>query len=178
MGGRSLHWCPPNCAVPPPRCQGVLSRHSHKFCGVLNGLDYDCWNPQHDWQLAHHYSAGRMPEQSLHLARRVRAWVGWYRCCQSLVPSPHTEVLPATCGHAPLADQPQGKERCKAALLAELGLPYQPPAGTIPQAPPSRPLLAVVSRLTQQKGLPLILRGIEVALHRGAQARSRKPPKP
>jgi glycogen synthase len=35
--------------------------------------------------------------------------------------------------------------------------------------PSGRPLLAVVSRLTEQKGLPLILHGMRVALEAGAQ---------
>jgi hypothetical protein len=81
-------------------------------------------------------------------------------------------------------------------LLEELGLPYTPPGqpqpghhqqhangsngsgandsgngsggnGAGPQ--PGRPLLAVVSRLTVQKGLPLILHGIRTAIARGAQ---------
>jgi hypothetical protein len=50
---------------------------------------------------------------------------------------------------------------CKEHLLSELGLPSSVDA---PQ-----PLVAIVSRLTQQKGLPLIVRGIEVAIERGAQ---------
>lgn len=42
------------------------------------------------------------------------------------------------------------------------------PAAGQPQ--PGRPLLAIISRLTQQKGLPLMLHGLELALSRGAQA--------
>jgi starch synthase len=35
----------------------VLQRHQVKFGGVLNGLDYDMWNPQADPLIPHHYSA-------------------------------------------------------------------------------------------------------------------------
>ncbi len=35
--------------------------------------------------------------------------------------------------------------------------------------PSGRPLLVIVSRLTEQKGLPLMLHGVRVALERGAQ---------
>ena len=64
-----------------------------------------------------------------------------------------------------------GKEICKASLLQDLGLPYVPPAdlGSNGGGSHGRPLLAIVSRLTQQKGLPLIIHGMRVALSRGAQ---------
>ena len=52
-----------------------------------------------------------------------------------------------------------GKALCKAALQAELGL----------QAAPDRMLLTVVSRLTEQKGLPLLLANLPALIQRGAQ---------
>lgn len=52
-----------------------------------------------------------------------------------------------------------GKERCKAALQAELGLQDEPDAL----------LFGVVSRLTDQKGLNLVLAGAEALLRRGGQ---------
>jgi hypothetical protein len=56
-------------------------------------------------------------------------------------------------------------QACKQALLSELGLPR----ATDSTHPSGRPLLAVVSRLTEQKGLPLIVHGIKVAIENGAQ---------
>ncbi len=35
----------------------ALSVHSGKFGGVLNGIDYDTWNPQTDPLIPHHYDA-------------------------------------------------------------------------------------------------------------------------
>jgi starch synthase len=52
-----------------------------------------------------------------------------------------------------------GKARCKAALQAELGL----------QARPEAPLFAVVSRLTSQKGLDLLLEAVPALRREGAQ---------
>jgi starch synthase len=52
-----------------------------------------------------------------------------------------------------------GKTRCKAALQAEMGLAVQARA----------PLFGVVSRLTEQKGLHLVLAGIDEMLARGGQ---------
>jgi starch synthase len=128
----------------------VLSAHRHKFSGVLNGIDHEAWCPEAD---------------------------------------PYT---PAKFS----ASDPANKEECKRLLLEELGLPYTRPARLLAaagdangangangahngngngngtdHAPPEagRPLVAVVSRLTVQKGLPLILHGLRTALARGAQ---------
>ncbi|MBO9651536.1 MAG: glycogen synthase GlgA [Variovorax sp.] len=52
-----------------------------------------------------------------------------------------------------------GKARCKAALQEELGLAPQPDA----------PLFVVVSRLTEQKGLRLVLEGLDALVANGGQ---------
>ncbi|MBA3598146.1 MAG: glycogen synthase GlgA [Methylibium sp.] len=57
------------------------------------------------------------------------------------------------------AERPQGKRECKAALQREMALP--PDAGA--------PLLAVVSRLSEQKGLDLVLGVLPALLRLGAQ---------
>ncbi len=53
----------------------------------------------------------------------------------------------------------QGKARCKAALQQSMGL----------QTDPSAPLLAIVSRLTAQKGLDLLLQALPALIAQGAQ---------
>lgn len=57
------------------------------------------------------------------------------------------------------ADKPAGKARCKAALQQELGLEQRADV----------PLFGVVSRLTEQKGLHLVLATLDVILSRGGQ---------
>ena len=57
------------------------------------------------------------------------------------------------------AKKPAGKARCKAALQQELGLAVNPDA----------PLFGVVSRLTEQKGLYLVLAVMEELIERGGQ---------
>ncbi len=57
------------------------------------------------------------------------------------------------------ADKPAGKSRCKAALQAEMGLTQTADA----------PLFAVVSRLTEQKGLQLVLAALDTLLEGGGQ---------
>lgn len=96
--------------------QSVLGRHSHKFCGVLNGIDQHMWNPADD------------------------------------------PLLPPGAHYTP--SDTRGKAACKAALLAELGLPYSDPAQAAGRV--GRPLVVIISRLTQQKGLPLMLHGLQV----------------
>ncbi len=80
---------------------GYLRARADRLFGIVNGVDYRIWSPEHDAYLAAPFSA------------RDRA----------------------------------GKARCKAALQAELGLPIEP----------DLPLFAVVSRLTPQKGIDLLI---------------------
>lgn len=56
-------------------------------------------------------------------------------------------------------EQMTGKARCKAALQAEAGL----------EARKDAPLFTVVSRLTEQKGLNLVLAGVDDLVHGGGQ---------
>lgn len=79
----------------------VFRRRREQLRGILNGIDYQVYNPEKDKYLPAHFSA------------------------------------------ADLA----GKAECKAALQERLGLPENPQA----------PLLVLVSRLTEQKGLDLLL---------------------
>ncbi|MDR1545650.1 MAG: glycogen synthase GlgA [Deltaproteobacteria bacterium] len=79
---------------------GVLRLYASKLHGIVNGVDYDLWNPAVDPHLAANYSAER----------------------------------------------PAGKKICKDALQTELSLPRS-----------DRPLFGMVSRLTAQKGLTLIV---------------------
>ncbi len=82
--------------------EGLLRRlaDERRLSGILNGIDYDEWNPATDPYIAAHYSA----------------------------------------------EQPQGKATCKAALQEACG--WQPD--------PTKPVIGLVSRLTDQKGLDLI----------------------
>lgn len=86
--------------------EGVLARRSNDLYGILNGADYDRWNPETD------------------------------------------PFLPAFYGPASTA----GKERCKTALLQELGLG---------PGRAKRPIAAVISRLDTQKGLDWIVEILE-----------------
>lgn len=38
--------------------EGVLKNRSHQIFGILNGLDYDAWNPKDDALLAHPFATG------------------------------------------------------------------------------------------------------------------------
>ena len=41
--------------------QGTLKRHVHKFGGVLNGIDYNVWNPDIDDQIVQRYTPEQLP---------------------------------------------------------------------------------------------------------------------
>ncbi|EHR70832.1 glycogen/starch synthase, ADP-glucose type [Burkholderiales bacterium JOSHI_001] len=69
---------------------------------------------------------------------------------------------PAADAHIPVrfdAGKPGAKARCKAALQADLGLAVQD----------DKPLFAIVSRLAEQKGLPLLLAALPEITSRGGQ---------
>jgi starch synthase len=93
--------------------EGVLKQRSGSLTGILNGVDYDVWNPETDRAIAQRFDA----------------------------------------------DAPGGKAACKSALCRELGLATEP----------ERPLLVVVSRLTEQKGLDLLLAALPRLIQGGGQ---------
>lgn len=95
------------------RLDGLLRWRSADLIGILNGVDYDEWNPATDRFLAANYS-----DHSL-----------------------------------------AAKIECKRDLLARYNLPPDP----------DRPVIAIVSRLTVQKGLDLIAQSIWRMLDTGAR---------
>ena len=91
---------------------GVLEERSHDLHGVINGIDYDVWNPAKDPSIAQPYSV----------------------------------------------DDPGGKAACRGALRAELGLEAAP-----------GPVVGLVTRLVEQKGLDLVLQALPRILAEGCQ---------
>jgi starch synthase len=94
--------------------QGVLLERSRDLFGIVNGVDYNVWDPARDPHLAAAYTLDTLGE---------------------------------------------GKPRCKAALQRAFGLPEEPRA----------PLLGMVARLADQKGLDLLAGAGPAILETGAQ---------
>ncbi len=92
--------------------EGVMTAREKDLFGILNGADYDEWDPGRD---------------------------------------PH---LP--CRYGP--DSLEGKEACKAALLAEMG---------IDKDRAQAPLVGMISRLASQKGVDLVLEGLPELMDAG-----------
>jgi starch synthase len=82
---------------------GILRSRSGDLVGILNGIDYDQWNPERDVHLPAPFSASYL----------------------------------------------EGKVVCKRAVLEEYGIP-------VSQASMGRPLVAMISRMVDQKGLDLV----------------------
>lgn len=93
------------------RFDGLLRSRREDLFGILNGVDYDEWNPATDPYIAARYSA--------------------------------TDL--------------RGKAMCKRDLLQAFGLPGEP----------ERPLIGCISRLSEQKGVDLILEAADRMLDRG-----------
>ena len=79
---------------------GVVGANKHKLSGIINGIDYDVWNPKTDKLITKRFSAIDM----------------------------------------------SGKKSCRAALLEECGF-----------ADDGRPVVTFVGRLTEQKGVDIML---------------------
>ncbi|HEV2879299.1 MAG TPA: glycogen synthase GlgA [Candidatus Eremiobacteraceae bacterium] len=93
--------------------EDLFAARSRDLTGILNGVDYDVWDPRHDPLIAQTYDERKLA----------------------------------------------GKSACKAALLQEFGLDGVSRA----------PLLAIVSRLTPQKGLDLVLERTRDLVDAGAR---------
>jgi starch synthase len=93
--------------------QGVLYERRQRLFGIVNGVDYDVWDPGHDHHIPAHYGP----------------------------------------------DDLAGKAVCKRELQKECGLPQEA----------QTPLLGVVARLTEQKGVDLIAAAAESLLSEGEQ---------
>ena len=91
---------------------GVIVAHRDKLRGIINGIDYEIWNPETDSFIPSNYSLKNM----------------------------------------------NGKEKCKKALLKECGWEDD-----------GRPLLIFVGRLTEQKGIDIMIQGIRPFLAKKAR---------
>ncbi len=93
--------------------EGLLSKRSDEIKGILNGIETEEWNPEHDKYLISNYSSQNL----------------------------------------------DGKHEVKAALQKQLGL----------QIDADAPLLGVVSRLTHQKGLDMLVPHLQSLIDQGCQ---------
>ncbi len=91
---------------------GLLRWRRNDLIGILNGVDYDEWNPAHDSHLAAHFSINHI----------------------------------------------EGKRECKRDLLKKFYLPEEL----------DRPVIAIITRLTTQKGIDLLANAIWQILDTGA----------
>ncbi len=90
--------------------EGVLADARDKLTGIVNGVDYEVWDPQQDPLIAAPFSASRL----------------------------------------------EGKQVCKQALLERMGLSHSP-SDPISK----RPLIGMVSRLVDQKGMDLLVESMD-----------------
>lgn len=92
--------------------EGILTHYKNKIVGIVNGLDYEHFNPATDKTICSNYSSNNI--------------------------SP--------------------KENCKKAVCIEAGFSFEA----------KRPLLGFVSRLTEQKGIDIIIKSLDEIIKSGA----------
>ncbi len=90
---------------------GVLQEHRARLTGILNGVDYSCWNPAVDAHIVQNYTPRDL----------------------------------------------EGKTKCKGELMSLFGL-----GGTL-----KSPILGMVTRLAEQKGLDLLLEAVPRLMRTG-----------
>ena len=94
------------------RMEGVLQSRKKDLYGILNGANYEEWNPRHDEYLLKNFSPGNL----------------------------------------------QGKSACKNDLVKKTGLDIDH----------TKPLICMVTRLSNQKGMDLVMKGFDELLAGGA----------
>ncbi|GLI64546.1 hypothetical protein VaNZ11_007864 [Volvox africanus] len=138
---------------------GVLQRHQYKLAGVLNGLDYETWNPATDPCLPAHFTADDTAGK---------------RACKAALCRELGLPFDGDMSPGPAAATANGHKENN----GHNGTHYSSssrnggPSGLGPGGgwgPNGRPLLAIVSRLTEQKGLYLMTAGLRAAVEAGAQ---------
>jgi starch synthase len=92
--------------------EGVLAKRSADLYGILNGIDFDLWDPAQDKALPRTFSAARLA----------------------------------------------GKEACRTALGEQAGLP-----------PSGGPVISMVSRIVEQKGVDILAKALPELLSAGAR---------
>ncbi|NJP08254.1 MAG: glycogen synthase GlgA [Leptolyngbyaceae cyanobacterium RU_5_1] len=54
----------------------TLHMHQHKFSGILNGIDYEVWNPEIDLYIPYHYTPAKLKGKALNKkALREKLWL-------------------------------------------------------------------------------------------------------
>ncbi len=137
---------------------GLIRARASCLYGILNGVDTDQWDPSCDPALAAPRPSRAPPQAPARTPPETASG---------------TRPREIAYAHYSAAD-PAGKARCRQALLAEFGLdarrtPGRPRGGIAAPGSTDAPLLAVVSRLSEQKGLDLLLSAAPGLLARGVR---------
>ena len=138
------------------KLEGVLSKRAKDLAGILNGIDYQYWNPETDLLLKHNYG----PPHLTSLARGEECFDRRDACPtvgRGGAPSPPAGVINVapTKGNS-YAINLSGKAENKAELFRRFSL-----------KPSDNPLLGVVSRLVPPKGFDLIMEALPQILKQG-----------
>jgi starch synthase len=145
--------------------QEVAGYRGRDLVGILNGADYEHWDPSRDPHIAATYDASSLDHKE-ECRKALRAAFGLG------VPSP-SSGKPQPIVESPGAKKRQGKGTApvRAAKVAK-GKRAADPAGVgapVPAAAePDRPILGVVSRLVDQKGIDLLVEAAPALIAEGA----------
>ena len=55
---------------------GLMRSKNHSLCGIVNGIDYNVYNPEHDIQIYEHYTAESLPDKKVLNKRGLQQELG------------------------------------------------------------------------------------------------------
>lgn len=126
---------------------GILRQRSDIFSGILNGIDNDYFNPETDKNLTCNYNSTILPANTITVKDVSNT--------ASAASDVSAASVPASTTTSNIKDLISGKKKCKEDLLKEVGLDTNTDIM----------LVAMVSRLTEQKGMDLIMRMMDELLY-------------
>lgn len=135
---------------------GLLRQRQHDLSGILNGVDPAVWHPQRDRLIAAPFEADNLAGK-LHCRQALQQQCG---LAQHAAPVAAQAIHASENGVTP-------KTPANAGAQSPAGVAGQKAVATA--APGSGPLFGVVSRLTEQKGLHLLLAGLPQIIAQGGQ---------
>jgi starch synthase len=147
--------------------------------GILNGADYDRWDPSRDRQIAQHYDAATVDRKE-ECRRSLRAAFGLGP--RGSQPAPQPPLRPRAAagagpsgGGRPALKKTAGSSR-KTTVGTRAAKPRAarrrtaaPPEAASPETTVDAPVLGVVSRLVHQKGIDVLLEAAPALLEAGAE---------
>ncbi|MBI4778175.1 glycogen synthase, partial [Candidatus Desantisbacteria bacterium] len=138
--------------IQTPECgyglDGVLRQRSHELYGIINGIDYDVWNPATDKEILHHYNQECLENKRLNKLNLINSFkVEAHREAQR-----HSRTFTPSLSHEERERGTKAQSR-DAKICVSTNIPQIETALLFDE---KIPLIGLVGRLASQKGLDIL----------------------